>query len=82
MTLPFDILADGLYSSERLRLLSARSTPGGVPPESILLVSSRTAMGCGRERVHLYVTLDPDGLFSRDTPGSHASWRSLIGSRA
>jgi len=36
-----------------LRLLSAWSTPGGVTHEPILLVSSRAAMGCGRERVHL-----------------------------
>src|SRR6266853_2157945 len=50
----------------RLRLLSPRPTPGGATPESILFVSACPAMGCDQERVHLYVSLDPDGLFSRD----------------
>ena len=51
----------------RLHLPSARSIPGGETPEPILLVSTRSAIGCGRERVHLYVTFEVDGLFLRDT---------------
>src|SRR4030095_9742275 len=45
----------------------ARSTPAGVTSEPILLVSSRPAIGCADERIPFSITLDPDGLFSRDT---------------
>jgi hypothetical protein len=50
----------------RLRLLSARSIPGGVTPEPILLVSTRSTKGCADEQVRLCVTFNPDGLFSID----------------
>src|SRR5713101_1262189 len=52
-----------------LRLLSGCSTPGSETPESVLLVSTRSAMDCGQECVHLCVGFNPDGLFSRDRTG-------------
>src|SRR5881397_945480 len=51
----------------RLRLLSTRSTTGSATPEPILLVSTRSAMDCAQECVHLCVGFNPDGIFSRDT---------------
>ena len=53
----------------QVRLLSARSLPGGVTLEPIRLDSTRSAMRCVDARVRFYPTFGPDGLFSRDTPG-------------
>src|SRR2546425_364577 len=51
----------------RVRLLSARSAPGGTTPEPILLASSCPATACAEEHVRFCLTFDRDGLFSRDT---------------
>src|SRR6266568_2531265 len=58
--------------AERVRLLSARSIPGGATPEPILLVSVCSAIGSADERTRFCVTFDPDGLFSRDRPSGPA----------
>jgi len=50
----------------RLPLPSARSIPGGVTPEPILLVSAFPIMRCAGEQVPFCVTFDSDGLFSSD----------------
>ena len=52
--------------AESVRLHSTRSIPSGATPEPILLGLARPAMGCADERVRFCVTLDLDGLFSRD----------------
>ena len=51
----------------QVRLLSARSLPGGVTLEPIRLDSTRSAMRCVDARVRFYPTFGPDGLFSRGT---------------
>ncbi len=50
----------------RLRLLSACSTLGDVTPEPIQLVSACPTVGCADARVRFCVTVNPDGLLSRD----------------
>src|SRR5437773_7367614 len=51
----------------RVRLLSARSAPGGTTPEPILLASACPATACAEEHVRFCLTFDRDGLFSRDS---------------
>jgi len=61
------MLTDGVDSHGKSHLLSGWSSPGGVTPEPILLVSTRSAIDSVQECVPPCVGFNPDGLFSRDS---------------
>src|SRR2546427_174536 len=70
-----------LIQTGKLRLLSAPSIPGGVTPEPLVLVPTRSAMGSGHWRLRFCVTFGPDGLFSRDRTSGRKKRRAAVNQR-